>query len=142
MLKPKFHGKILKSGIVSIDDYQQGQYKAYLQGLAGQEIELVIQKRQESKTLPQLAYFHAVVCSIASEASGYTIAEVKGLLKGEFLTKYVSSPTGKEIAWVPSLADLKKPEMSKFIDDCIILIAKHFHAVVPPPNGISYQESN
>jgi len=140
MLKPKFHAKILKGGILSIDDYQSEQWIAYLEGLEGQEVEVIVQKRQESKTLPQLAYFHAVVCPIASEASGYTLAEVKGLLKGEFLTKYVSSPTGKEVAWVPSLADLKKDEMSKFIDDCIILVARHWSAVVPPPDGVSYLE--
>lgn len=140
MLKPIFHGRI-ESNHFRVDDYQADQRRAYLQGLEGMKVVEIIQKPEESKTHSQLAYFHGVVCKVASEASGYTIEEVKGLLKGEFLTRYVGSPTGKEVAWVPSLADLKKPEMSKFIDDCIILIAKHWHAVVPPPDGVSYTES-
>lgn len=140
MLKPKFHGRITR-GEFEVDDFQVDQRGAYLQGLEGQKVEEIIQKPQESKTHSQLAYFHGVVCEVASEASGYTRKEIKGLLKGEFLTKYVSSPTGKNIAWVPSLADLKKDEMSYFIDSCVILIAKHWHAVVPPPDGVSYLES-
>lgn len=146
MLKPKFHGEIAYTDYsgrgwgFKVDDFQAEQMQAYIDGLAGQKVEMVIQKPQDSKTLAQLAYFHGVVCVIASEASGYTREEVKGLLKGEFLTKYVKSPTGKEIAWVPSLADLKKGVMSKFIDDSIILVAKHWHCVVPPPDEVSYQE--
>lgn len=139
MLKPKFHGKIVKAEFL-VDDYQADQRHAYLQGLEGQRVDEIIGKYQQPKTNPQLAYFHGVVCEVASEVSGYTKEEVKGLLKGEFLTKYVLGPTGKNIAWVPSLEGLKKDEMSEFIDNCIILIAKHWHAVVPPPDEVSYQE--
>ncbi len=135
MLKPKFHGCITNGEFV-VDDFQIEQRDAYLTGLEGLKVEEIIQRPEESKTNPQLAYFHGVVCEIASEASGYTKEEVKGLLKGEFLTRYVTGPRGNQIAWVPSLEGMKKHEMSEFIENCIILIAKHWHAVVPPPDEI------
>jgi len=134
-IKPKFCGIIKDSKFVP--DWPE-QRQAYLLGLEGQKVEEVIGKPQVSKTLPQLRYFHGVICSLASEASGYTKEEVKGLLKGEFLTRYVTGPTGKVIAWVPSLADLKKDEMSNFIDSCIMLCARHWGCVIPPPDTIVY----
>jgi hypothetical protein len=135
MIQPKFKG-LIKNGVF-LPDWPE-QRDAYLQGLEGQEVEEVIGKPQEPKTNPQLRYFHGVICELASEASGYTKEEVKGLLKGQFLTKRIKSPTGDEIAWVPSLADMKKGDMAKFIDDCVMLCAKHWHCVIPPPDTISY----
>lgn len=134
-LQPKFRGKI-KDGQFVPDWIEQRN--AYLEGLEGKEVEEIIGEPEEPKTNPQLRYFHGVICELASEASGYTKEEVKGLLKGYFLTEYIKSPDGKEIPWVPSLADMKKPKMSKFIDDCIILCAKHWQLVVPSPEEVNY----
>lgn len=134
-IQPKFWGTAKNGKFVP--DYPE-QRKAYLRGLEGQNIQEVIGKRQESKTTPQLHYFHGVICELASEASGYTKDEVKGLLKGQFLTRYITSPTGDEIAWVPSLADMKKEDMAIFIDFCIMLCAQHWQCVIPPPDTINY----
>lgn len=136
-MQPKFTGKV-ENGKIVIDEWLIPQRQAYLEGLEGKKIEEIIQKPVDSKSLQQLRYFHGIICEIASEASGYTKKEVKGLLKGEFLTEYITSPTGKEVAWVPSLADMTLGEMAKFIDDCVILIAKHWHAVVPSPEQVNY----
>jgi hypothetical protein len=86
---PKFRGKVQKGQFVP--NYAK-QRNAYLQGLEGEEVEEVITKPQEPKTLSQLAYFHGVICPLASESSGYTKEEVKGLLKGQFLTKHITLP--------------------------------------------------
>lgn len=140
MIKPKFYG-VIERGVFVPE--RQEQRDAYLAGLEGRVVEEVIARKQDSKTLNQLAYVHGVVFVIASEASGYTRVEIKGLLKGYFLKRYatkrLSSMGIKQIPYVPSLADLKKDEMSKFIDDCIILIAKEWHAVVPPPETVSME---
>ncbi len=133
---PKFRAKIVE-GQPMIAVQQQCQYEAYLTGLEGKDVDLIVQRQQRSKSLNQLAYLHGVVFRLASEESGYTPNEVKGLLKGEFLTEYVvSKTTGKEIPIVKSLADLKVGEMAKFIDDCIIIVAKNWHVVVPPPDTV------
>lgn len=141
-MQPKFHGKI-KNGVFVVDGFQEAQRQAYLEGLEGKEVEEIVQKPSKSKTLQQLRYVHGVVFKLASEASGYTPEEVKGLLKGQFLTKYVKlSDKGpkffKEVPIVRSLADLKTDEMAGFIDECIILIAKHWHCVIPSPEEVSF----
>ena len=139
-MEPKFAG-IVKDlqdyGIQFVAD-RPDVYFAYLQGLLNKSVEVIIRIPKDNKSLQQLRYFHGVVCRIASEASGYTMPEIKGLLKGYFLNEYIKAPDGREIAWVPSLADLKKSEMSDFIDNCITLIATHWHAVVPSPEEINY----
>ena len=81
--------------------------------------------------MQQLRYIHGVIFALCSEASGYTRQEVKGLLKGEFLTEYAESPNGTKTSYVKSLADLTMTEMKEFIDDCIILAAKHWSVVIP-----------
>lgn len=136
-MEPKFLG-IAKYGKFVVDNCQAAQRTAYLRGLEGKQLEEIIQKPIKSKTLQQLRYFHGVICVLASETSGYTKTEVKGLLKGEFLTQYIESPTGKKVPWVPSLADLKKDEMSNFIDDCVILCARHWSCIIPPPEMVNY----
>ncbi len=135
MIKPKFYGVVKRGKFVP---ERPEQRDAYLAGLEGRVVEEVIARKQDSKTLNQLAYFHGVICFLASEASGYTAKEVKGLLKEQFLRRYVETAKG-EVGYTPSLADLKKEEMSKFIDDCIILCAGHWHCVIPPPETVSLE---
>ncbi len=132
-LQPQFKGTVIKGRFIPSWPEQRD---AYLHGLEGQVVTEIIGKYQGPKTNPQLAYFHGVICVLASEASGYTREEVKGLLKGKFLTKYIKSPTGEEVAWVPSLTDLRKDVMSQFIDECIILCARHWSLVIPAPEEV------
>lgn len=134
-IQPKFRGKVVKGEFVP--DWPE-QRQAYLSGLEGKEVEEIIGKPEEAKTNPQLRYFHGVICELASEVSGYTKEEVKGLLKGQFLTKHIKSPTGQTIHWVPSLADMKKEDMRKFIGDCIMLCAKHWHCVIPSEDEVNF----
>ncbi len=135
MLTPKFKA-IKKSGQLIFDRLEVRD--AYIFGLKDGNYEEIIQKPQDPKSLQQLRYIHGVVFKVASETSGYTDEEVKGLLKEHFLKRYIQSPTGKEVSYVPSLGDLKKEEMADFIDKCIQFIAMYWHAVVPSPDEVNY----
>jgi len=113
---------------------------AYIQGIAEKgDLECTIQPWRKEKSLQQLRYLHGVVFVLCSQASGYTVNEVKGLLKGEFLTEYVVSKTsGKEISIVKSLADLTMRQMSTFIEDIIILAAKQWSIVIPSSDEATF----
>lgn len=135
MITPRFHCRVEKDKLV----FDRPEvFKAYIQNLSHKgDLELIIRPWQKEKSLQQLRYIHGVVFAIISDASGYTPEEVKGLLKGYFLTKYVKAPDGKEVPYVKSLADLTLDEMKQFIDDCIIMAAKHWGCVVPSPEEIT-----
>ena len=134
MLIPKFHGKAINGELVP---HNPEQRRAYLLGLDGKDIDEEIGPPRDSKTLQQLRYVHGVVFRLASEASGYTKIEVKGLLKEIYLKRHVvSKKSGKEISYTPSLEDLKKDEMSEFIEECKLLCAKEWHCVIPDPPDV------
>ena len=129
MIIPRFHCRA--EGRKLVFDRKE-VFGAYVQGLMEKgDLELSVQPWRKEKSLQQLRYVHGVIFALCSEASGYTRQEVKGLLKGEFLTEYIKAPDGKEIAYVKSLADLTMTEMKEFIDNCIILAAKHWSVVIP-----------
>ena len=134
-MKPIFHG-IVDKGEFMCCIQQEMQRKAYLQGLEGKAVDEIIQKPDQSKTMAQLAYVHGVCFRLASEASGYTQVEVKGLLKDYFLRRHIKSPSGKDVSYTPSLADLKKPEMSNFIENVVIFCAKNWSCIIPPPEDV------
>lgn len=132
MAVPRFHFRIDKDGWPIYD--RPEVVKAYLQGIAHKgDLEATFQPWRKEKSLQQLRYIHGVVFALCAEASGYTREEVKGLLKSKFLTDYVTAPDGKKLPYVKSLADLTMTEMRQFIDDCIILAAKHWSVVIPSP---------
>jgi len=132
---PRFKA-VCKNGAIWFD--RPNVVSSYLAGLSGKVIEVVVQPWRESKTLSQLAYFHGPVLQIGSEASGYEKNELKDLLKRQFLTYHLTTKKGQNVELVPSLADVKKDVMSRFIDDSIRLIAKEFSAVVPPPDDVNF----
>lgn len=135
MITPRFKASI-KNGAIFFD--RPSVLHNYLLGLTDKTLEVVIQPWREDKTLSQLAYFHGPLLQIGSEASGYEKNELKDLLKRQFLTYHFTTKKGTVVELVPSLADLKKDQMSTFIDDSVRLIAKEFHAVVPSPDEVKY----
>ena len=134
-MKPIFHGSIVK-GEFLVCVQQEMQRRAYLEGMEGSVVDEIIQRPSQSKTLNQLRYVHGCIFALASDSSGYTPEEVKGLLKEHFLKRFITSPSGKEVSYTPSLADLKRDDMAKFIDDVIIFVAHHWSCVVPPPEDV------
>ena len=135
MIHPRFKCKFEIDHIV----YERSDlFCAYVQSLKG-DLECTIQPWRKEKSLQQLRYLHGVVFVLCSQTSGYTVNEVKGLLKGEFLTEYVTSKTtGKEIPIVKSLADLTMGEMAEFIENVIIFVAKNWGCVIPSSDEAIY----
>jgi len=136
MILPRFKCKFDKDHLV----YERPDlFCAYIQGLKEGDLECTIQPWRKEKSLQQLRYIHGIVFVLCSQASGYTVNEVKGLLKGEFLTEYVvSKTTGKEVPIVKSLADLTMKEMSEFIEQIIILVAKQWSCIIPSSDEATY----
>ena len=134
MITPRFHCRAEDRKLV----FDRPEvFGAYVQGLVEKgDLELSVQPWRKEKSLQQLRYIHGVVFALCSEASGYTRQEVKGLLKGQFLTDYVETPDGKKVAYVKSVADLTMKEMSIFIEDIIIFAASHWSCVIPSADEV------
>lgn len=136
---PKFIGKVVSGHFVADNIHQM---TVYLQAkFENKQVECIIRKPREPKSMSQLAYFHGVICKIGGEALGYTIEEMKQALKEEILQPIEKhNRLTKTVMYIyPSLRDMKKPEMSKFIDDSIIKLAK-MSVYIPEPNANIYYE--
>lgn len=57
-------------------------YRAFIQTLAGEEVEIDIRKKRTKRTLKQNAYLHAAIKPYADHL-GYTVEELKLALLGE-----------------------------------------------------------
>ena len=140
---PKWYGHI-DGNRVHLD--RRPVFDNYLSSLNGKQIELVVRERRDERSTRQLRYFHGpvtkyfrdVICALLADGTGVTLEETKDNLKAHFLSKKTTCHiTGKTIVTIPSLADLTKPEMSAFIDDCVMLSAQ-MGTVIPSPDDVSY----
>ncbi len=132
-MTPKFSGKI-EGGKLKLDNPHG--YLCFLSKLEGARVDVAVARHKEDKTAQQMGYLFGVCFKLISEHTGYTIREVEGLMKDEFLPfkTIVFRQRNRYIS--PSLADIKRPDLSRFIDDCIMLAASHWGIVIPPPNEV------
>jgi len=95
-------------------------------------LEVVIRKHSPLKTNPQLRTVHMWFKEIAAE-TGHTPEDIKALMKAEFLGREVREVMGKAVETTPSLADLKKQEMTDFMTR-VLAFANEFGVVLTHPD--------
>ena len=130
-----FSGTVL-NGRLYADDL--ATFLACLKQFEGQAVDFTIGRHKKEKTQNQLAYFHAVICRIISEHTGYTIDEAKMVLKQELLapTRFYKDLKGNSHPVYPSLADMDRAAVSRFIDDSIRIAAEHWNLEIPGPERV------
>lgn len=134
-ITPRFTG-IVRNGVVYC--HTPGDFKKHIAALEGKEVEIVIGKVKKAGTSNQMRYLYGVVFKIISEHTGYDVEEVKEVLKQELLSpakiiEIVNRETGEAYyhSIYPSLTDLSKEDLSRFIDDSIRLAAQHWGLEIP-----------
>jgi len=99
---------------------------------AGQEYKCTIEEYEEDRSLEQNSYFHVAIVP-ACATLGYTNEEAKATLKAELLPiKKVRKLDGSVTQELTHTGDLGVRKMSKFIDECIILLGTYGVTVQPP----------
>ncbi len=139
-ITPRFVG-IVRHGTVFCKT--PGDFKKHIAALEGKEVEIVIGKVKKAGTSNQMRYLYGVVFKIISEHTGYDVEEVKQVLKQELLSptriiQFVDKETGEVISHsiYPSLADLDKAELSRFIDDAIRKADEHWGLEIPEASRV------
>jgi ribosomal protein L39E len=97
-------------------------------------IELKIDRDKRSNN--QNRYFHGVVLQLLSDHTGYTIEEMKQILKNEFLTYTKDLPNGKSMKFVKSTADLNTKEFEDFLENSRRFAIQTFDVFIPLPNEV------
>lgn len=120
-----------------VPDKAEGVNKC-LRSREGKRTRVTISDEETPRSNPQLRYLFGVVFKIISDHTGYTPIEVRALMEGHFLTYTIAGPENRNIEVVGSVGDLKKDEMSEFIEQVVILASKHWSLYIPDPNEVEY----
>lgn len=142
-MKLRYLANINDKGQLNLTDKQREAIKSYLASLEeGCRVEVTIGKYQEPKTGQQLRYLHWVFRFIGEEI-GEQPEVIKHLMKEQFLAQkkevtYTVRNCERRVLtnFLPSLADVTKSQMSKFIDDVIMFCANYLKIAVPSPDEV------
>lgn len=132
---PTFCG-VARGGSVVFD--KPGRITECLRGKEGKRVRVSVDDETAPRTNPQLRYLFGVVFKIISDHTGYTPIETRELMEAHFLKHAISGPENKEFMVTRSVGDLKKDEMSEFIEKVVRLASEHWSLYIPDPDEIEY----
>ena len=95
-----------------INDSEKDQARKYFDKLCESEAKIEIRKFHGKRTLSQNSYFH-VACTILSDYSGYTVPEMKIIIKDQL--DFMSYDKGGHHFYVSS-ANLDKMQFIELVD--------------------------
>ena len=117
-------------------DYQKGvviNFVSKLDITENKEYEVTVKPYKLSKSDEQRGYYFSTVVKVAAEWQGLTAKDAHEFLKQNCCFKlYFSDLLGNAYEYRPSIKDMKLPEMSKYIDDCINFMGREGQYVPPP----------
>jgi len=100
----------------------------------GTDVELQIRKPKRSRSLPQNAYYHAVVVMLISEATGFTREETHNTLKMKFLTDMVHG-SKTDLPRMKSTTELSTIEFCDYVAQIQQFAAEFLDLFIPDPEN-------
>lgn len=129
---PIFRGRVLSGGLLALD--RPRDYARHVRSFAGKFVEVVIRKQRTKRSLDQNSFIH-VAATIASNHTGYTIAEVKLLWMGECWGWHTVG--GHELPVKPHTSDMTVDEARYFIEWLPIWSLEHMDVQIPLPGEVA-----
>lgn len=102
---------------------------------AGEELEMTLAPPETSYTLLQLRYIHGEPVKKMCQADGYTPAQAKLIILGEFFG-WTRLPNGHEVPEKASLTELNRAQMTALIDWLPQFGAEHNYNILPPEKDL------
>ena len=126
-MKPRLHAQI-KDGKIIPDNITV--FKSWLKKLEGKEVQIIIEKRKNIRSLKANNYYWLLIELIAQEL-GYTKEEAHEAFKWMFLKKHnVKIPT------VRSTSDLDNEEFTDYIEKVKVFSAQELNMFLPEPEDL------
>lgn len=121
-----FYGRVLPGGLLVMEN--ASAYGSHLRSLAGKHIEILVRKRQQTRSHQANRFYWGYVLTEIADAAGYSKEEAHDALKYQFLREDGDGPLVK----VKSTADLSTEEFSAYVERCMALGAETFGIVWEP----------
>jgi hypothetical protein len=106
------------------------QFRAYLQRLKGEEVEVEIRKRRSKRSGKQNAYWHGVVVALLAQECGYTPDEMHQALKAKFLGE---DDLRSGLRRIGSTAKLNTQQFVELTDRVVLWAAEDLGVIIPQP---------
>jgi hypothetical protein len=115
-------------------------YRAYIEAMGeGEEQEMTLGHGEDSYSYRMLKYIHGEAVKKMCKADGYTPAQAKLVILGEFFG-WVRLPGGREVPERASLSELTRAEMIALIDWLPQFGAEHDYNILPPERDPSKRD--
>lgn len=135
-ITPIIKGEV-KDGRLILPAPEFEKHIKHLLSLKG-EVEFIVKKKFQKRSLPANGYFHGVVVKMIAEETGMEPAEVKAFLKAKFLSKEVVI-AGKDNQWETAVivgrtskADVEM--FGIFLEKCVAWASMFLGLIIPPPD--------
>ena len=110
-----FFGKVSDGGILQLKDKLRWD-KILIYKLAGEEVQIEIDKKKHPRSLAQNNYLWGIVYSSVAEHTGYHVNELHEIFKGMFLPPRIVQYKDKEIKLMGSTTKLTKSGFVEYIE--------------------------
>jgi hypothetical protein len=131
---PLFTGRVDEAGKLRATD--RPGLERYLVTLAGLDVDIIVRRHVEQRTLDQNAYWWTVPVRLLADHCGYSDVDMHYALLGECFG-WKAGPTGKEIPNVTSSSALKVDEFSRLIDWVLVWGPTEMNCIIPPPTEVA-----
>lgn len=129
---PKIYLNLSKDG--SLGSESLNRLKTVLKGLDGVYV-LDVKEYKPTRSNEQNRYLHGVVFKLIADVTGYSIEEVKELMREMFLND-MKVLHGIEVPFNKSTTKLDKKEMSEFIEKIRDWASLELNCYIPSPNEV------
>lgn len=135
----RYAGKVDENGKLEV--FQKNTFKLDIKvKFTNKNIWVVIEERSDKPSKSQFGYLFGVIMPRLKSALyreqglTLTVKETQNYIEQVFLEESRVSKAGDPYKVVKSIADLRKPELSKLIDTVIIYAATELNEIIPYPN--------
>jgi hypothetical protein len=132
-MKPKFTGKI-KKGKVHLQN--KNSFDEYARKFEGKNVEITIDRVQQSRTLKQNSYYWGVVIEILTKEFGYGPDEIHEALKFLFLKKLLN----EDLITVKSTTSLTTKEFGEYIEKIKVWASSNHNIYIPDSDEVEWEE--
>ncbi len=131
---PLFPARYDDAGVLIVSDTQKQAMRRYGKTLKGHDVEILIRKKQDKRSLNANAYWWAVPVAIMAEEWGVQVEQAHYLLLGEW-KGYTEGPLGR-LPNCTSSSKLNREEFSELINWMLDYGPSEWNCYIPAPGDV------
>jgi hypothetical protein len=136
---PTFPARVSDAGVLDVSQTQKQAMRRWVRTLKGQDVEIVVRKKQDKRSIDQNAYFHAVPVELMAEEWGVSHDEAYYLLLAEW-KGYKDGPLGR-MPNVTSGSKLTREDFSALIKWVLDYGPSEWNCYIPAPNEVDLKRT-